>query len=61
MLRKYPMYATKHILTSNNLNEDYLLQLLEKPQELIFALYDHPIVLNCAGFTMNDTPGIIFN
>lgn len=55
------MYATKHILTSNNLNEDYLLQLLEKPQELIFALYDHPIVLNCAGFTMNDTPGIIFN
>lgn len=43
--RKYPMYKVQHLLHLYNLHDDKLGQLIESPPELIYALYNHDVVL----------------
>ncbi|KAL5278300.1 KNTC1 family protein [Megaselia abdita] len=43
--RKYPILKTQHLLHVYDMIEDHLLQLVENPRELIYALYHHEIVL----------------
>lgn len=44
--RKYPLYKTRHLLHLYQLDDDYLIELIENPTELITGLYTHQIILN---------------
>lgn len=43
--RKYPILKTQHLLHLHNLNDESLFQMIENPQQLIIALYNHESVL----------------
>lgn len=43
--RKYPMLKTQHLMHAHGLADERLFQLVERPRELIEALYGHEAVL----------------
>lgn len=43
--RKYPLLKTQHLLHVYKMTDDSLMQLIEKPKDLIASLYLHPVIL----------------